>query len=214
GKLSLQMFSLHQSALSQKHALLAMCVFLGLSQSGLAGPRDAFVATTNPDDKVLQSPDAVGTEQVKNLSGVSMEERMRLRMDLNHYSRTSDPIHTQIEDRRRLMSKGIQERYFGADKDNDGLLSLQEVVDSLPQVARHYNQVDLDGDGFISINELITFQARLAERQRAAELRIQEAREAELKEAATAAEDEVASKQTKRPKIKSKQAEAERKPAL
>jgi hypothetical protein len=204
----------HQSALPPKHALLAMCVFLGLSQSGLAGPREALVATNNPDDKVMQSTDTAGGDQLQNLSGVSIEERIRLRMDLKHYSRTSDPIHTQIEDRRRLMSKGIQERFFGADKDNDGLLSLQEVVDSLPQVARHYNQVDLDGDNFISINELVTFQASLLERQRAAELRIQEARDAELKEAADAAEDEIASKQTKRPKIKSKQAEAERKPAL
>ncbi len=191
-----------------------MCVFLGLSQSGLAGSRDILATANNADDKAVQSADDAGSDQLQNLSGVSIEERIRLRMDLNHYSRTSDPIHTQIEDRRRLMNKGIQERFFGADKDNDGLLSLQEVVDSLPQVARHYNQVDLDGDGFISINELIAFQAQINERQRAAELRIQQARDAELKEAASAAEEEVASKQTKRPKIKSKQAEAERKPAL
>ncbi len=112
------------------------------------------------------------------------------------------------------MSKGIQERFFGADRDNDGVLSLQEVVDSLPQVARHYSQVDLDGDNFISINELMSFQAKITERQRAAELRMQEARDAEIKEAEVAAESEVVSKQTKRPKLKSKQAEIEGKPAL
>jgi len=190
-----------------------MCVCLGLSQSGIAGPREALGLQENPDDKVMQSGDESNSEQMQSLGGVSPEERMRLRMDLNHYSRTSDPIHSQIQDRRRTMSKGIQERFFRADRDNDNLLSRQEVVDSLPQVARHYNQVDLDADGFISITELMEYQNKLIERQRAAELRIQQAREAELLEA-QAAEEEAQSKQTKRPKLKSKQAEIEGKPAL
>ncbi len=206
------MFFSHSSA-APKHTLVMMCVCLGLSQSGIAGPRDALGVQENPDDKVIQSGDESGSEQMQSLGGVSPEERMRLRMDLNHYSRTSDPIHSQIQDRRRSMSKGIQERFFRADKDNDNLLSRQEVVDSLPQVARHYNQVDLDADGFISITELMEYQNKLVERQRAAELRIQQAREAELLEA-QAAEEELQSKQTKRPKLKSKQAEIEGKPAL
>jgi len=191
-----------------------MCVCLGLSQSGIAGPREALGLPENPDDKVIQSGDESNSEQMQSLGGVSLEERMRLRMDLNHFSRTSDPIHSQIQDRRRSMSKGIQERFFRADRDNDNLLSRQEVVDSLPQVARHYNQVDLDADGYISITELMEYQTKLIERQRAAELRIQQAREAELMEAKAAEEEEAQSKQTKRPKLKSKQAEIEGKPAL
>ncbi len=206
------MFFSHSSA-APKHTLVMMCVCLGLSQSGIAGPREALGLQENPDDKVMQSGDEPNSEQMQSLGGVSPEERMRLRMDLNHYSRTSDPIHSQIQDRRRTMSKGIQERFFRADRDNDNLLSRQEVVDSLPQVARHYNQVDLDADGFISITELMEYQNKLIERQRAAELRIQQAREAELLEA-QAAEEEAQSKQTKRPKLKSKQAEIEGKPAL
>jgi len=203
----------HSSA-APKHTLIMMCVCLGLSQSGIAGPREAFGLPENPDDKVIQSGDESNSEQLQSLGGVSLEERMRLRMDLNHYSRTSDPIHSQIQDRRRSMSKGIQERFFRADKDNDNLLSRQEVVDSLPQVARHYNQVDLDGDGYISITELVDYQAKLVERQRAAELRILQAREAELMEAKAAEEEEMQNKQNKRPKLKSKQAEIEGKPAL
>jgi hypothetical protein len=202
---------LHPSNLSHKHALVAMCMFIGLSPSGIAGPREALVPPTKPG---AQFADDVTNNQLENLSGVSVEDRVRLRMDLRQYSRSSDPIHTQIEDRRRLMSKGVQERFFGADKDNDGLLSRQEVVDSLPQVARHYNQVDLDGDNFISINELVSFHDKIMERQRAAEIRIRQAREAELKEAEIAAENELATKQTRRPKLKSKQAELEGKPAL
>lgn len=207
------MFFAHKPALHQKHALIAMCVFLGFAHSSFAGPKDALALAEKSDDRNAQTADNVSNEPLQNLSGVSLEERMRLRRDLNYYSRTSDPIHTQIEDRRRLMSKGIQERFFGADKDNDGVLSLQEVVDSLPQVARHYNKVDADGDNFISINELVAFQAQIAERQRATEIRIQEEREAELN-AANATEDEVTSKQTKRPRLKSRQAEIDRKPAL
>lgn len=204
----------HSTVLHPKHTLIAMCVLLSLSQSSLAGPKNTLALAEKSDDKNTQTADSVSNEQLENLSGVSLEEHMRLRRDLNYYSRTSDPIHTQIEDRRRLMSKGIQERFFGADKDNDGKLSLQEVVDSLPQVARHYNKVDADSDNFISINELVAFQAQITERQRAAEIRIQEEREAELNTVANAAEDEVPSKQTKRPKIKSRQAETDRKPTL
>lgn len=205
------MFLLHQSNLSHKHALIAMCVFFGLSQSGIAGPRDALIAPSKPD---TQLADEIDDDQLENLSGVSIEDRIRLRMDLRQYSRNSDPIHTQIEDRRRLMNKGVQERFLGADRDNDGLLSRQEVVDSLPQVARHYNQVDLDTDGYISITELVGFHEKITERQRAAEIRIRQAREAELKEAEIAAENEVATKQTSRPKMKSKQAEIVGKPSL
>jgi hypothetical protein len=204
----------HQPPVSGKHALILMCVCLGLSQAGVAGPREFIDSSEAPDERFAQPPEDVSSEQLQSLSGVSVEERMRLRMDLNHYSRTSDPIHSKIEDRRRIMSKDIQDRYFRADKDNDGLLSRQEVVDSLPQVARHYNQVDLDSDGFISIKELVAFQAKLIERQYAAELRMQQARDAELEEARKAEEADVSSKQTRRPKIKSKQAEVERKPAL
>lgn len=210
GLLRPKMSLVSPSILHPKHTLIAMCVMLGLAQTAVAGPREPLVEPISPD---APSKEEIGSEQLKNLSGVSQEERMRLRIDLHRYS-TSDPIHTQIEDRRRLMNKGIQERFFGADRDNDGVLSLQEVVDSLPQVARHYNQVDVDGDNFISINELVGFQAKITERRRAAELRIQEARDAELKEAEAAAESEVVSKQTSRPKLKSKQAEIEGKPSL
>ncbi|PKO25656.1 MAG: hypothetical protein CVU35_03060 [Betaproteobacteria bacterium HGW-Betaproteobacteria-8] len=191
-----------------------MCVFLGLSHSSVAGPRSALVVADASEDKIVQPAEEAGSEQVQDLNGVSLEQRVRLRMDLNNYSRSSDPIHSHIQDRRRSMNKGIQERFFGADKDTDGVLSRQEVVDSLPQVARHYNQVDLDEDGFISINELVAYQAKLLERQRAGELRILQAKEAELKALQSAEQDEVLSKQTPRPKLKNKQAEIEGKPAL
>jgi hypothetical protein len=205
-----------QQSFIARHALFMMCVFLGLSQSGIAGPREALGVTENPEDKMTRLDSESGTEQMQHgLGNVSLEERIRLRMDLNHYTRINDPAHSQIQDRRRTMSKGIQERFFRADRDNDNRLSRQEAVDSLPQVARHFNHVDLDGDGFISITELVDYHARMVERQRAAELRLQQAREAALLEAQAAAEaEEVSKEQGATPKIKSKQAEIPSKPSL
>lgn len=191
-----------------------MCVFLGLSHSSLAGPRGALFVADPADGKIVQPTEEADSEQVQDLNGVSLEQRVQLRIDLNNYSRSSDPVHSHIQDRRRSMNKGIQERFFSADADTDGVLSRQEVVDSLPQVARHYNQVDLDEDGFISINELVAYQAKVIERHRAGELRVQQAKEAELKALQSADQDEVSSKQTARPKLKNKQAEIEGKPAL
>ncbi|HEY8353564.1 MAG TPA: EF-hand domain-containing protein [Methylophilaceae bacterium] len=200
-----------QSAMT-RHALFMICLFLGLFQSGIAGSRDVQAAPEGQDDQLTRMGE--DPEQVQGLENVSLEERLRLRMDLNHYSQTNDPAHHQIQDRRRAMSKGIQERFFRADRDNDNRLSRQETVDSLPQVARHFNQVDLDGDGFISISELVEYQARLIERQRAAELRLQQAREAELMAVQTAAEGEATAKSNANAKLKSKQAEIPSKPSL
>lgn len=221
----------HQSVASKKHALIAMMVLFGLSQAGFAGPRNAASpASGGLADKAIQSGDEADGEQLQDLSGVSLEERIRLRMDLKNYTRTSDPTHVQIEDRRRLMNKGIQERFFNADRNDDGLLSREEVLDSLPQVARHYMQIDLDGDGYISMSELVEFQARLMERRQAAEERIQQARDEamravraaeearaleEAEAAATAAAAvEAAAKPQRRARPKSKQAEVESKPTL
>ncbi|CAG0954947.1 hypothetical protein MTYP_00405 [Methylophilaceae bacterium] len=199
----------------RKHALVAMCVLFGLSDAGIAGPRDSLDNSQAPEESITQSADDAAVDAIQQrLDGVSAEERMRLRMDLNHYSRTADPAHVQIEDRRRVMHRRIQERFFSVDKDNDGQLSREETAENLPQVARHFNQVDLNGDGYISITELVAFQAQLIERQRAAEARLQEAREAELREIRKVEEAELASKQAVPPKSKSKQAEANRKSAL
>ena len=98
---------------------------------------------------------------------ISIEDRIRLRRDLYEYSKSVDAAHIQIEERRRLMRKRIQERFLDADHDNDGSLSREEATEMLPQVARHFSQFDLNGDGVITLLELEDAQAKIAERQRA-----------------------------------------------
>ncbi len=198
-----------------KPAMLVCCMLMSLAELGVAGPRDGVDNTKSQDEAPASLLEEATPEYMpQRLDGVSAEDRMRLRMDLRQFNRAADPAHEQIEDRRRLMHRKLQERFFAADQDNDGQLSRVETVESLPQVARHFNQVDLNGDGFISINELVAFQAKLMERQRAAELKIREAQEAEMKKAEDAAIEEKQAKQTPPSKTKGKQAEANRKPAL
>lgn len=149
-----------------KHALVTLVVLLGLSDISLAGPRD----NQNPPEEsnnlsVDQEPEAIQVQVLDKR--ISIEDRIRLRRDLYEYSKSVDAAHIQIEERRRLMRKRIQDRFLDADHDNDGSLSREEATEMLPQVARHFNQFDLNGDGVITLMELEDAQARAAERQRA-----------------------------------------------
>lgn len=161
-----------------KHAVLALFIFMGLSEMTFAGPREVQTSRDSQPSRDNQTiiedvntttidiePDPV---QVQILDKrISIEDRIRLRRDLYEYSKSVDAAHIQIEERRRLMRKRIQERFLDADHDNDGSLSREEATEMLPQVARHFNQFDLNNDGVITLMELEDAQARAAERQRA-----------------------------------------------
>lgn len=156
----------------QKHALVAMLVLLGLSAPAFAAGRDNQTPRDNQNPVEESNPQSVEVEpetiQVQILDKrISIEDRIRLRRDLYEYSRSVDAAHIQIEERRRLMRKRIQDRFLDADQDNDGSLSREEATEMLPQVARHFNQFDLNGDGVITLMELEDAQAKIAERQRA-----------------------------------------------
>lgn len=156
----------------QKHALVAMLVLLGLSEPTLAGPRDNPNARDSQNPVEESNPQSTEVEpeaiQVQILDKrISIEDRIRLRRDLYEYSKSVDAAHIQIEERRRLMRKRIQDRFLDADHDNDGSLSREEATEMLPQVARHFSQFDLNGDGVITLMELEDAQAKIAERQRA-----------------------------------------------
>ena len=149
-----------------KHVLVTLFVLLGLSEMSLAGPRD----NQNPPEEnnslaADQEPEVIQVQVLDKR--ISIEDRIRLRRDLYEYSKSVDAAHIQIEERRRLMRKRIQERFQDADHDNDGSLSREEATEMLPQVARHFNQFDLNGDGVLTLVELEDAQARAAERQRA-----------------------------------------------
>jgi Ca2+-binding EF-hand superfamily protein len=202
------MMTTYQLFANKKHALIAICVLLGFSEPVLAGSRNTPVnreAQSNAEEVVPQITD----EDAQDLSDqqtlgdvVSYEDRVLLRRDLDTYSRSADPDHVLLEERRRMMRKQIQERFFAADRDNDGSLSRVEATETLPQIARHFSEVDLNGDDVITINELAEAQAKAVERQRIAESKLEEARLNEIKEAEL---------QVKR---KSKQAAASRKRSL
>jgi len=135
----------------------------------MAGPRD----NQNNNDEVSKSQPSDNLKSSTEAVGVNMDDNIRLRRTLDEYSRTVDPAHVQIEERRRVMHQRIQERFSQADKDNDGTISLEEAYDSMPQLARHFGAVDLNNDHGITLDELEALQAKIAERQRMATLKVE-----------------------------------------
>jgi len=198
----------HQLFANKKHVLIAICVLFGFSEPVFAGSHGApanRVAQSNAEEVVPQitDEDAQDSSDQQTLGDeVSYADRVLLRRDLDAYSRSADPDHVLLEERRRMMHKQIQERFFAADRDSDGSLSREEATETLPQIARHFSEVDLNGDDVITINELTAAQAKADERQRIAETKLEEARLNEIKEAELQA------------KRKGKQAAANRKRSL
>lgn len=129
----------------------------------MAAPRDS---QNNDEPNKPQQVEITNSKPLTEPAGVNMDDNIRLRRTLDEYSRTVDPAHVQIEERRRVMHKRLQERFSQTDKDNDGTVSLEEAYDSMPQLARHFGAVDLNGDRLITLDELEALQARIIERQR------------------------------------------------
>lgn len=158
----------------KKHAFLVLCMIFCLAEPALSASRDDQNNRdnqSNSDETISESVDNDSTDDAPQPaldSNISSEDRMRLHRDLEEYSRTVDPAHVQIEERRRVMRMRLQERFLGSDKDNDGSISREEAFETMPQIARHFSQVDLNNDGVITLNELEAAQARAIEHQRAA----------------------------------------------
>lgn len=169
----LKMLAADNQSRFKLHALLALCLLFGLTESIQAGgrndiPRDNQAGNVEEITPQATDADNQDTSTQQTLDGnISDEERMRLRRDLDEYSRSVDPAHVQIEERRRVMHQRLVERFSDSDKDNDGSISREEATETMPQIARHFNQVDLNGDGVITLNELEAAQARAIERRRA-----------------------------------------------
>lgn len=153
--------------LNKRHAMLALYVVLGLSQPLFAGSHGNPHGTDDPLPAVTET-DAQESESQALEGNVSAEERLRLRNDLETYSRSEDPDHNQLEARRRAMRERAKQRFQSADKDSDGSISREEAWESMPQLARHFDQVDTNNDGIITEDEMEAAQARALERQRAA----------------------------------------------
>ncbi len=152
-----------------KYACLALFISFGLPfNTSTAAKNGLFI--TDPLPKRIADADLLidPTQQTLNLN-FSPEHREKLRKALDDYSRSVDPDHEQIEERRRAMHESIKARFLASDNDNDGTIDRQEATESLPQIARHFSQVDTNQDGVISLDELEAAQARIADRRKAAE---------------------------------------------
>ena len=147
---------------------IGLALAFSFAEVMMAGPRD----NQNNNDEVSKSQPSDNSKSSNEAVGVNMDDNIRLRRTLDEYSRTVDPAHVQIEERRRVMHQRIQERFSQADRDNDGGISLEEAYDSMPQLARHFGAVDLNSDHMITLEELEALQAKIAERQRMATLKV------------------------------------------
>jgi len=172
-----------------KVVCLAMCLGLGLSFSVTAGGRSNLVPLADKSKRIVDEDQQLeenvkneGLQQTLNLN-FSPEHREKLRKALDEYSRSVDPSHDQIEERRRAMQESIETRFFEADTDGDSTLDRQEATDKLPQIARHFNTVDTNQDNLISLGELVEAQARILERRKAADLALEQQRQQKLLEA-------------------------------
>ena len=139
--------------------VIGLVLLLPTSVVMMAAPRDV---QGNEELKASTPSNTKSNEPV----GVNMDENIRLRRDLDEFSRSVDPAHVQIEERRRVMRKRLQERFASCDRDDDGSLVLDEIFDCMPQIARRFADVDLNGDRGITLEELEALQARMADRQK------------------------------------------------
>lgn len=187
-----------------KYICLALCIGFGLSLKVDAVGRNILVNADNTPKRLAADDSAADpTQQTLNLN-FSPERREKLRRALDDYARSVDPAyHEQIEERRRAMHESIKARFLASDNDNDGTIDRQEATESLPQIARHFNQVDTNQDGVISLEELEAAQARIVERRKAIDAAIEAEKQQDADQAEVA-------------KRKSKQAVSTslRKPAL
>lgn len=156
---------------------MAMLPFHGVAESHLL-PQLLADGQSDNDDAGLE----------KTLErNFSPEDRARLRKALSDYAKNTDPGINQIELKRKVMRDSVAQRFNECNRDNDESLDREETTLCLPQVARHFNYVDVDENGVITMEELELAQAKLVERQKSAEARIESQRiqelEASIKEA-------------------------------
>jgi hypothetical protein len=184
---------LQNSASITKVTCLAMCLGLGLSFSVTAGGRSNMMAPVDKSKRVAEderlteeSQKSEGLQKTLNLN-FSPERREKLRKALDEFSRSVDPSHDQIEERRRAMQESIESRFFEADSDGDGTLDRQEATEKLPQIARHFNSVDTNQDNLISLGELIEAQARIVERRKTTEAMMELEKQQKISESESAA---------------------------
>ena len=85
--------------------------------------------------------------------GLSPSERMRMRGDLERFSR-EQPYRNKIEMRRQMLRERARMRFQHADRDGNGVLNREEVNQLNPNAAQQFDRIDLDRDGELSEQEV------------------------------------------------------------
>ena len=134
-----------------------------------AGGKSSYIVE---DKSVSEESDASGIEQTLE-HNFSPEDRARLRKTLGDYTKSNDPEHNQIAQKRKAMQESVEARFNDCNKDNDDSLDREEATHCLPQIARHFSYVDIDEDEVITLEELQLAQAKQIERQKAAEAKME-----------------------------------------
>jgi hypothetical protein len=133
----------------------------------------------------------------------SPEDRARLRKALADYAKNTDPEHGQIEQKRKAMRESVEARFNECNKDNDDSIDRLEATECLPQIARHFSYVDVDEDNVITLEELELAQAKLEERKKAEQAKMEARRilevEAEIKNKGKVKDNKQALNSRKRP---------------
>lgn len=179
-------------------SLLALCSTL-LATTVLADNKNYMLAE---ERSLTEESDDSGLDKTLE-HNFSPDDRARLRKALADYAKSTDPVHNHIEKKRKAMQESIEKRFNECNKDNDDSLDREEATLCLPQIARHFIYVDVDEDGVITLEELQLAQAKLIERQKAAEARMeaQKIQDAEIaiKEKSKAKDNKQAANIRKRP---------------
>jgi len=152
--------------------LMGAIILLSIAASTFvyAADKNFLVADDFTKDSTLDN-DENGLEQTLE-HNFSPDDRARLRKALVDYTKSTDPEHNQIEQKRKAMKESIAKRFNACDKDSNDSLDREETTECLPQIARHFSNVDVDEDELITLEELELAQAKSSERQKAAEAKI------------------------------------------
>ena len=108
-------------------SILALCSIL-LATTVLAENKNLLLAE---DRTLIEESDDGGLEKTLE-HNFSPDDRARLRKALADYAKSTDPVHTQIEQKRKAMQESIEKRFNECNKET----TIHWIAKKLPYVCR------------------------------------------------------------------------------
>lgn len=155
-------------------------IFLTLS-AGPVHAGESGITHENPSRATATGNDYEPPSHNQNLEQrLTPEQRQELYQDLQSQSEAAYSDQPQIESRRQVMRKKMHERLQQADTDNDNSVSRIEAEESMPGLAKHFDEIDFNHDGVITLEEMKAEDERRRElreqkKKRESQLKLQEA---------------------------------------